>query len=205
MLTGKKVLGNVKVLDIIDLVPTLFSYGQSFEVGFVKQGDYTQHLLIVLVITHHATIGIEERHIDLLAELPAELIDIHRLIVSINLIVVECLLWHEINDVVVTVDTHHRAVHPSLILCHKCQIRIWIGKNHLKHPVVKNQVTFNEQGVIFLQLLLYNRQRVNIVGLVVDRILGKFNFEFIIIAMTDIINKLLALISNNNHHSVEIE
>ena len=168
-------LGNVLILDIIDFIPWLVTDGQRFEIGLIQQGNHTQDLLIILIIAHHLAISVQERHIDHVGEFLAELIDIHRFIVGVHLGILKSLLGDKVDNVVVLIDANHCAIHPSLILCHQRQIWIGIVENHLKQAVVKNQVTLDEQCIIFGQLVLHQRQGIDIVGLVIDGICGVFN------------------------------
>ena len=165
-------LGNILILHIIDFVPRLVSDGQRFEISLIQQGNHTQDLLVILIIAHHLAISVQERHIDLVGELLAELVDINCFIIGVHLRILESLLGNKVDDVVILVDTHHRTIHPGLILSHEGQIRVWIVKNHLEEAVVKNQIALNEQCVILNHLVLDQCQGINIVGLVIDRILG---------------------------------
>ena len=54
----------------------------------------------------------------------------------------------------VFIEAHHRTVHPRLILGHKGEIGIGVFKNHREQTVAEDEVAFNQEGVILLQLLL---------------------------------------------------
>ena len=77
---------------------------------------------------------------------------------------------------VVFVQTYHRAVHPRLILGDKCQIGIRILQYHGEETIAEDEVTLYQQRVVLLQLVLDDRQRIDVVGLVVDGVLGEFYF-----------------------------
>ena len=163
----------------------------------VQQGDDAQHILVILIITHGLCVGIEERHILLLQELTTELINVHRLEIAIHISIIEGLLRDEVHDVLVFIQSDHRTIHPGLILSHKCQIRIGILENHREKAVAEDEVALNEQRIIFLQLILHHRQRVNIIGFVVNRVLGIYNIQSPVITMTDIVYQFLSLIAYN--------
>ena len=115
---GKDGLGNVEVLHVVNLVPFLLAYGQCLQSRVVDHGDDAQHLLVVFVVAHRLRVGIEEGHILLLRELLGELVDVHRLVVFVNVGIVERLLRHEVHDVLFLVYGDHRSVHPAFVLCH---------------------------------------------------------------------------------------
>ena len=152
---GKDGLGNIQILHIIYLIPFFITYIQRLQVGVVKQGDDTQHLLIVFVVAQGMAVGIKERHVFLLSELLGELIDVDRLVILIDILITESFLWHKVHDVAFVVYPHHRAVHPRLIFGHQCQIGVRISKNHLEEAVAENQVTLDEQRIVLLQPFLH--------------------------------------------------
>ena len=102
----------------------------------------------------------------MLQEILAELIDVHRLVVRVHIIVVKSTLRYEVDNMQVFVQTHHRTVHPRLVLCHQRQIGIGIFENHREETVAENQVALYQQRVVLLQLVLYDGQRIDVVRLV---------------------------------------
>ena len=110
-----------------------------------------------------------------MGELLAELIDVDGLVIRVDIVVVKGVLRYEVHDVLVVVKAYHRAVHPCLVLGNEGKVRVGGVDNHGNHVVAEDEVALNEQRVVLLQLVLDNSQRVDVVGLVVDGILGKLN------------------------------
>ncbi len=144
----------------------------------VQQGDNAQHVFVILIVAHGLGIGIEEGHILLLEELAAELIDVHCLIVAINIGIVEGLLRDEVHDILVFIEAHHRTVHPRLVFRHEGEIGIGVLENHGEETVTEDEVALYQEGIVLLQLLLDHRERVDVVGLVVDGVLDEFDGEW---------------------------
>ena len=168
---SKNGLGNVQILHVVNLVPFLVADGQSLQVNGVDEGNDTQHLFVVFVVAHSEAVGIKEGYILVLRELARELIDVYRLVVLVDLLIIKGLLRHEVHDVAVLVDGYHRAVHPAFIFRYEGKVGIRIVYNHRNQTIVENQVALNEQRIVFLKLVFYQSQRIDVVGLVVDRIL----------------------------------
>ena len=143
----------------------------------VQQGDDAQHVLVVLIIAHGLGVGIEERHILLLEELAAELIDVHRFIITIDIGIVEGLLRDEVHDILVFIEAHHRTVHPRLVLCHEGEIGIGVFEDHGEEAIAEDEVALYQEGIVLLELLLDHRERVDVVGLVVDGVFDEVDVE----------------------------
>ena len=140
----------------------------------VEQRYDAQHILVVFIVAYSLSIGIEEGHILLLWELLGELVDVDSLVVGVHIVIVESVLRYEIHDVLIIIETHHRAVHPRLVLGNQCQVGVGILDNHGDDAVAEDEIALYEQGVVFLKFVLDDGQRIDIVGLVVNGILGKF-------------------------------
>ena len=180
MIVGKDGLGDVEVLLVVNLIPFLVADGQRLHVVAVEHGDDTQHVLVVLVVAHRLRVGIEEGHVLMLQELTAELIDVDGLVIAVHIGIVEGFFRDEVHDVLVFVQPYHCTVHPRLVLCHQCEIGVGIVEEHREQTVAEDEVALDEQRVVFLQFVLHDRERIDVVRLVVDGILGKFdtlNFE----------------------------
>ena len=201
---GKDGRGNVKILHVVNLVPFLVANGQGLQVHAVDEGDDAQHLLVVFVQPHGLGIGIEEGHVFLTGELLAELVDVHRLVVLAAVLPFECFLRHEAHDVQVVVDGHHRSVHPTLVFRHQCQVGQGILQNHGDEPRTEDEVALDEQGIVLLQLLFGQCQRVDVVGAVVDRVLHILYVEAPIVAVAQIVAQLLSLIAHHDDHAAEL-
>lgn len=78
-----------------------------------------------------------ERHILVTAELLAHLVDIHGLVIDIDILISECLLRDEIHDIAILINADHRAVHPVLIFVHKCKVRLRAGNEHIQNLLVE--------------------------------------------------------------------
>ena len=171
----------------------------------VQERYDAQHIFVVFVVAYSLGIGFEERHILRLRELPAELIDIDRLIVIIRLVIVEGSLRYEVDDIVLAVYSHHRSIHPCLVLGDEGEVGVGIVCQEFEHAVVKDQVALNEQCVVFLQFVLRKGQRIDIVGLVVDGIFDIFDLQLPIISVAYVVDEVLSLITYYDDNPVEFQ
>ena len=106
----------------------------------VEEGDDAQHILIILIVADRLGIGLKEGDVLGAGELAGELVDVDGLVVKASVLKAEGLLGDEVDDVVVGVDTHHRAVHPALILGHERQVGMRVVHQEPQHTVVEDQV-----------------------------------------------------------------
>ena len=201
----EKRLSNIQILYIIYLIPLLAGYRKGLEFRIVKHTDYSKNLLIVFVISQRRAIRIKERKILVDHKLPAELIDVHSLVILIHIRILECALRNEIDDIAILINPDHGSVHPGLILGYKRKVRIRIIQNQREHPVVKDEVRLQKNRIILYKLLTCKCQRIYIVGPVIYRVVDKDYFELIRESVADIIDQLLAFISDNDHDSVKVK
>ena len=189
---------------VVNLIPLLLADILRFQVMVVQERNDTQHVFIILIITHALRISLQEGHILLPRELTRELIDVHGLVITACVGIVKGLFRNEVHDVAVLIYLHHRAVHPRLIAGHQGHIGVFTIHEHRNQPIGKNQVTLDKQRVIFLQLFLHQRQRVDIVRLVIHQILSKLYLEPSIVAATDVIHQFLAFIAYHDDHPLQV-
>ena len=100
-------------------------------------------------------VGLEEGHILLAAELTREFVDVHRLVIIVHVLVLERLFRHEVHNVVLLVNAHHRTVHPRLVLGYQCQVGIRIFHNHGEQAVAEDEVALDKQRIVLLHLVLH--------------------------------------------------
>ena len=62
----------------------------------------------------------------MLRKITGELVDIDSFVVLVNVSIIECVLWYEIHDIVLCINTHHRTVHPTLIFGDKGKVGVGI-------------------------------------------------------------------------------
>ena len=103
------------------------------------------------------------------------------------------------------IEAYHRTVHPRFIFGYKRQIGVGILKNHREQTVAENEVALYQDGVILLQLFFHHRERIDVVGLVVDGVLGILYLQLVVIAMADVIYQFLSLITHDDDDTVERE
>ena len=120
----------------------------------IEQRDDSQHIFIILIITYSLGISIEEWYILMLRELLAKLVDVYSLVVRVNIIIVEGIFRDEVYDVIIVIQTYHRTIHPRLVLCYKCEIRISILYYHRDNIIAEDEIALDEQCIILLQLIL---------------------------------------------------
>ena len=167
----------------------------------VERSDDAQDVLVVLVVADCRAIGLKERNILGTGELTGELVDVDSLVIRVNLLKGEGLLRHEVYDVLFVVKAYHGAIHPTLVLSYEGEIGVWMVEQELKETVVIDEVALDEEGVVLLQLLLGQGQRIDIVGLVVDRILNVFDGELVVIAMAKVVDEVLTLVSDDDNNT----
>ena len=202
---GEYRLGDVLVLYVVYLIPLAVSHGQSLHVGGVEERYDAQHLLVVFVLAQCLTVGIEKRHVLVGGERFAELVDVDGFVVGVHLAVVEGLLGDEVHDVVVVVDSHHRAVHPRLVLAHQGQVGVGVVYEQSQHPVLKNQVRLKEQRVVLHELVLGQREREDVVGLVVDVVAHVFYVQRAVVSVADVSDEVVGLVAHNDDHPRQVE
>ena len=140
LVSRKKRGRDVQILHIIDFIPLLIRNRQCLQRRIMEIDKHPENLLIVLIVAHHLAVRLQERHILVPAKLFAELINVHRLVVLVRILVAESLFRYEIHDSTILVDAHHRPVHPALVLRDQCQIRIRMGQQQVENPLFENQV-----------------------------------------------------------------
>ena len=203
LLVGEEGLGDVQVLLVVDLVPLLLSDGQGLQVVAAEQREDAQHVLVVFVQSDGLRVGVEEGHVFLAEEVLAELIDVDRLVVTAGVGIVEGRLRDEVDDVLFVVDLHHRAVHPTFVFGHQSQIGVGVLQDHRDQTVAEDEVALQQQRVVLLQPVLDDRQRVDVVRLVVDGVLGEFYLQPPVIAVADILAQLAALVAHHDDDPLE--
>ena len=149
---------NVQVLHIVYLVPLLITNVKCLEIGFVQERNHAQHLFVIFVIAQSLTISIKKRNVLCLRKHFAKLVNVHRFIIRVNLLIVESLFGNKVYDVAIAVNAHHGTVHPCLIFGNEGNVGTFVGKNHGEQSVREDEVRLYQERVVFLHLLLYQRQ-----------------------------------------------
>ena len=149
------------------------------------------------------TIGFQEGNIFLFAKLTREFVDVHRFIILVYVVILEGLLGHEVDNVTVLVYAYHRTIHPRFILGYQRQVGVQVFYYHGEQTVAEYQIAFYQQGVILRHLLFHQRQRIDVVGFVVNRILCVLYGQLVVIAMPDVVHQFLSLIAHNDDDPVE--
>ena len=170
----------------------------------VEKRDDAQHILVIFIVAHRLGVSLKERHIFRLCKLFGEFVDVHRLVVLVHILVVERSFRHKVHDIILAVDTHHRAVHPRFILRHQRQVGERIVHQFGEQRIVENQVALNQQRVVGLQLLLRQCQRVDIVGFFVHGIVDVFYLQPLVFR-AQIVHQFLPFVAHHNHHAREVQ
>ncbi len=142
---AKMVSAMRRSLNIVYLIPMHPGDGKRLQIAGIYEGDHTQHLLVVFVLAEHLYIGLEEREVAIGNEFARELIDIHRLVVAVGVVVVERLLGDEVYDIVVIVDLDHCSVHPGVVLGDESHIAAFAVKGCIENGVLEYQVRLEEE------------------------------------------------------------
>ena len=201
---GEHTLGDVEVLNVVDLIPFLARERERLESSVAQQSDNPEHLLVVLVATQGGAVGVEERHILRSRELAAKLVDIHRLVVVGDVAVSKLLLVEEVDDILILVEGHHRAVHPALILVHQSQVRARVSKQLFHHATLIDKVRLQQQRVVLNHIVASQVKRVNVVGFVIDRVVDIDNFGALVV-VADILHHLVAIVTYDDDDPIEVE
>ena len=88
----------------------------------IQERDNAQYILVIFIVAYGFGVGFKEGHIFGLCEFFAEFVDIDRFVIGIHLSIIEGLLRYKIHDVVVIVNSHHRAIHPTFIFSHQSEV-----------------------------------------------------------------------------------
>ena len=132
----------------------------------------------------------------------AELVEIHRLVVMVNIGKAELASRNHGLDVVLVREEQAGAVHPGLVFGRQGQAVPGVLHQAAQHGVVKNDVGLQKQGILLQKVFPGKKQGINIVGLVIDGILHIFygggNIQGINMAY-----ELLPLVANNQHNAGE--
>ena len=119
---GKKRLGDIQILDVVDFVPVEVSDWQRLQLRAVEEGQYAQHLFVVFVLAYGVHIHLQERYVLRPQEIAAELIDVNRLVILVALLVAEAALWHKTGNAEILVEANHGPIHPRAVLRHKGEV-----------------------------------------------------------------------------------
>ena len=141
----------------------------------------------------------------MLQEVFAELIQIDGLVIKLDIRVLERLLRNKIYDIMLIVYPHHRSVHPSLVFRYQRNVRMRILHYEGEHPVIQNKVRLYQQSIIFEQLVLGKCKRIDVVGLVIDRVFDILDIESAGITVTDMLHKVITLVSYHDDDSRQIQ
>ena len=132
----------------------------------------------------------------------AELVDVYRFIIAVGFGIAESLFRHKVHNVAIVVDADHGAVHPRFVLGHEGQIGARVVENEGEHAIVENQVAFDEQSVVLLQLLFGQCQRIDVVGFIVDGIIDVFNAQHIVVAVANVVTQPLSFVADHDYHAL---
>ena len=172
---GEDGFRNVKILHVVNLVPPLTRQPLGPDRGVVEHRDDAQHLLIVFVFSQCLDVSLQEGNVLVLRKLPAEPVDIDGLVVACDLVVAKALLGNEGSDPVVLVEQGAGPVHPALILVYQGQIRPGVVQQKIQHGILKDQIGFEQNRVLGAEVFFRQRQRIDVVGPVEDRIVNEFD------------------------------
>ena len=172
---GEDGFRNVKILHVVDLVPPLTRQPLGPDRGVVEHRDDAQHLLVVFVFSQCLDVSLQEGNVLVLGKLPAEPVDIDGLVVACDLVVAKALLGNEGSDPVVLVEQGAGPVHPALILVYQGQIRPGVVQQKIQHGILKDQIRFEQNRVLGAEVFFRQRQRIDVVGPVEDRIVNEFD------------------------------
>ena len=192
-------------MDVVNLIPLLIRDGERLEFRLVEEGNDAEHLFVVLVIAQCLCVGFKEGYILIACKFLAELIDVYRLVVRINVGIFESLFGHKVHNVVIFVNAHHRAVHPRLIFGYERQVWVGVVEQEGEHGVVKDKVTLNQECVVLLQLFLCQRKGIDVVGLVENGVANILNLQRLVITCADMCLQFFAFITDHDNHAVEVE
>ena len=102
--------------------------------------------------------------------MPPELVNVDGFIAPLNVFEVEIFSGDKRRDFIVARNFHARAVHPTFVLVDKGERLARVIDQFRKHGVFKNQIGLQKQRVFLAKIIPRQKQRVNIIRLVVNRV-----------------------------------
>ena len=90
--------------------------------------------------------------------MPAEFINIYGFIVFWNIFEYKLAARDEIQYLVLAVHPDHSSVHPVFIFVDQCKRLSLIFQKRRQDAVLKDQITFQKQGIFFDKIILCQRQ-----------------------------------------------
>ena len=205
LLAGEQGLGDVQILDVVDLVPLLgVVQALGLDAGVIQHDDDLQDLLVVLVVAQGLGVGVQEGNVVGGGEGFAEFIEVHGLIIFSGLPEGKLAAGDHGLNVVALRQLHAGAVHPGLVPGHQGQAVPGIVRQALDHGILKNDVGLQEQGVLRHQVLAGQGQGVDVVGLVVDGVVNVADGG-LHVQGGDVIPQLLSLVAGDDDDPGQIQ
>ena len=171
----KEDLGDVQILDVVDLVPLLVFQDEGVHPWFGQLGDDLENLLIILVVPKGGAVGFKEGNIVGSQKLLAEPIDVHRLIVGIGIGEAELALVEKRLDSVLAIEGDDRSVHPRPPRSDQNGIRRRESRELLQDAVLDDQIRFKKKRILLEQVFFGQIEGVDVVGLVIDRVVDEYD------------------------------
>ena len=87
-------------------------------------------------------------------EVLAELIDIDRLVVAVDIRILEIALRDEVLDLALIAELHHGTIHPALVLVDQSEVWIVILHDTPNHCGLVDEIRLEEQSILRHEIVL---------------------------------------------------
>ena len=160
---GEQGLGDVQILDVVDLVPEPAAHVDRPQGPAVDERQDLEDFLVVFVQALGPDIDVQEGEELVPAEILRQLVNVDRLVVMGQVGLDHLLLAEEAGDVVVVLQAGDRPVHPR----HKPGDDGRVGRGMAEaigdDRRLENQVAFQEEGILGLHRLAGQQKRIDVV------------------------------------------
>ena len=167
-------------------------------------GDDAENLLVVLVFAERFSVSLEERNVVLVGELFAEFIDINGLVVDAVVVVIELCSRNEGNDRIVVVKRDARSVHPRLVLVDERECVARVIDELADYRRIEYQIGLEEERVVLCELFFGERERIDIVRLVIDRVVD-IGYRGLDPESLYVVRKFASLVTGNDYDSRKLQ
>ena len=110
---------------------------------------------------------------------------------------------NKVDDLILLIQPDAGSIHPGFVAIHQRQRIPRILHKRVQHRVLKDDIRLKQKRILFAQPVFRQRQRIDVVRPVIDRVLHK-GHRHGYIQRPDIILKLLSFIACHHDHASQI-
>ena len=199
----KQYLRNIEILNVVNLIPPLSFQALCPHGVFIQHQNQLDYRFIILVIPHDPGVRFQKRHIHIPGKICTQLVDIDRLVIALLLRILQQLSRNKIDNLVVLIHNQTCPVHPVFKLVHKRQRLARILKQQVNQRFLKNQIRFQQKGILFYQPVFCHGERVYVIGSVIHLIDDVF-YRRINSQSVDKLHQIFTLIAHDHYNPRQI-